>query len=49
MNLVNYDWCGIVLNLSFPSEEKTSLKVIEKSYISLLDELNIARRIQNAE
>ena len=30
MNLVNYDWCGIVLNLSFPSEEKTSLKAVEK-------------------
>jgi len=29
-NLVKYDWCGIILNLSFPDKLQSSLKVIEK-------------------
>jgi hypothetical protein len=36
-NFVKYDWCGIILNLSYPEKTQPSIK----AYVSLLDELNL--------
>jgi hypothetical protein len=38
-NSVKYNWCGIILNLCFPSEQQPSLKAIEKiaPYIIKID------------